>query len=43
LLALALLIVAWQPGAVFAAVLALAGMFVIERLWVLAPQQVPLS
>jgi Fe-S-cluster-containing dehydrogenase component/formate-dependent nitrite reductase membrane component NrfD len=40
LLPLALL-AAGQP--VPAALLALAGMFVIERLWVLAPQQVPLS
>jgi hypothetical protein len=30
-------------AAVVAALLTLAGMYVIERLWVLAPQYVPLS
>lgn len=39
-----LLLALGAPGAgVAAAVLALAGLYVIERLWVLAPQQIPLS
>jgi Fe-S-cluster-containing dehydrogenase component/formate-dependent nitrite reductase membrane component NrfD len=43
LLPIALLLSGTSYAAVLAAVLALMGMLVIERLWVLAPQQVPLS
>jgi len=43
LLPLTLLINAGQAAAIPAAVLALAGLFVIERLWILAPQRIPLS
>jgi Fe-S-cluster-containing dehydrogenase component/formate-dependent nitrite reductase membrane component NrfD len=42
-LPLALLATGISAAAVVAAVAALFGLFVIERLWVLAPQQVPLS
>ncbi|HXG10413.1 MAG TPA: hypothetical protein VNK04_11665 [Gemmataceae bacterium] len=43
MLPLALLATGSAGAGVAAAVLALAGMFVIERLWVLAPQHVPLG
>jgi Fe-S-cluster-containing dehydrogenase component/formate-dependent nitrite reductase membrane component NrfD len=42
-LPLVLLATGFGPAGVLAAVAALAGMYVIEWLWVLAPQQVPLS
>jgi Fe-S-cluster-containing dehydrogenase component/formate-dependent nitrite reductase membrane component NrfD len=43
LLPLALLASPAAPGALAAAVLALAGLLVVEWLWVLAPQHIPLS
>jgi len=43
LLPLTLLVNAGQAATLPAAVLALAGLFVIERLWILAPQRIPLS
>jgi Fe-S-cluster-containing dehydrogenase component/formate-dependent nitrite reductase membrane component NrfD len=42
-LPLVLLATGFPPASVIAAIAALAGMLVIEWLWVLAPQQVPLS
>src|SRR5262249_27785789 len=42
-LPLVLLAMGSGGAAAVAAVLALAGLFVVERLWVLAPQKVPLS
>jgi hypothetical protein len=42
-LPLVMLAMGGGPGGLIAAVAALGGMFVIEWLWVLAPQQVPLS
>jgi formate-dependent nitrite reductase membrane component NrfD len=43
LLPLVLLATGWQSLYPAAAVAALVGMYLIEKLWVLAPQQVPLS
>jgi Fe-S-cluster-containing dehydrogenase component/formate-dependent nitrite reductase membrane component NrfD len=43
LLPLVLLAVPAAPAALAAAVLALVGLYVVERLWVLAPQYIPLS
>jgi hypothetical protein len=43
LLPLALLATGLGPAGIVAALAALTGLFVIEWLWVLAPQQVPLS